>query len=52
MVRHFPYVFLEDLLNIPIVRSVEFFVNLLLRTTRISKAPYRMGRVEQQELGK
>lgn len=52
MVRDFSYVFPEDLTGMPPIHKVEFSIDLLPGTTSISKASYRMGCVELQELGK
>ena len=50
VVREFLDVFLEDLLGIPIDREIEFSIYLLLGTSPILKAPYRMAPTEPKEL--
>ena len=40
IVRDFPDVFPEELPRLPSKREVEFTIELVLRTTAISKAPY------------
>ena len=50
VVREFLDVFLEDLLGIPIDREIEFSIDLLLGTSLILKAPYRMAPFELKEL--
>jgi hypothetical protein len=52
VVRDFPDVFLEELPGMPPEREVEFVIDLLPRTTPISKHPYRMSVEELQELKK
>ncbi|KAA3465929.1 Retrotransposon protein [Gossypium australe] len=46
----YPDVFPEELPGLPPVREVEFGIELVLRTTPISIAPYRMGPLELKEL--
>ena len=50
VVREFSDVFPKDLLGIPIDREIEFSIDLLLGTSPISKAPYRMALTELKEL--
>ena len=50
IVRDYPDVFLEDLPGLPPKREVEFTIDLALRTTLISKAPYRMAPLDLKEL--
>ena len=50
IVREFLDVFLEDLPGIPIDREIEFSIDLLLGTSPILKAPYRMAPIELKEL--
>ena len=50
VVREFPDVFPKDLLGIPIDRKIEFSIDLLLGTSPISKAPYRMAPTEPKDL--
>jgi hypothetical protein len=52
VVRDFPDVFPEELLGIPLDREVEFVIDLLPRTTPISKRPYMMSIEELKELKK
>jgi hypothetical protein len=52
VVRDFPDVFPEELLGMPPDREVEFVIDLLPRTDRISKRPYRMSVEELKELKK
>ena len=49
-VREFPDVFPEDLPGIPRDREIEFSIDLLPRTSPISKAPYRMAPTKVKEL--
>ena len=50
VVREFPDVFPEELPGLPPKREIEFCIELLPRTTPISKAPYRMAPAELEEL--
>ena len=50
MVREFPDVFLEELPGIPPEREVDLSIEIVPRTTPISKAPYRMAPSELKEL--
>ena len=50
VVREFLDVFPEDLPGIPIDREIEFSIEVLLGTSPISKAPYRMAPIELKEL--
>ena len=50
VVREFPDVFPEDLPGIPLDKEIEFSIDLLPRTSPISKAPYRMTPTELKEL--
>ncbi|XP_062094163.1 uncharacterized protein LOC133800224 [Humulus lupulus] len=50
IVREFMEVFLEDHPRIPLDREIEFEIELLLGTTSISKAPYRMAPPKLKEL--
>jgi hypothetical protein len=52
VVKEFPDVFPEDLPGLPPDREIEFSIDLLLGTTPISNAPYRMAPVELEELKK
>jgi len=49
VVEEFPEVFLDDITNLPPEREVEFAIDLMLGTSPISIAPYRMS---ASELGK
>lgn len=44
----FPYVFLEEILSLPPIKEIDFTIELMLRTTPISKAPYRMAELKVQ----
>nr|GFD46517.1 putative reverse transcriptase domain-containing protein [Tanacetum cinerariifolium] len=46
----FPDVFLDELPGIPLVREVEFNIELIPGAEPISKDPYRMAPVELKEL--
>ncbi|GJW22657.1 putative reverse transcriptase domain-containing protein [Tanacetum coccineum] len=50
VVREFPEVFPEDLPGHHPVRQVEFQINLILGTTPVARAPYRLALLEMQEL--
>ena len=50
VVREFPYVFPEELPNIPLEREVDLSIDIVLGTTPISRAPYRMAPFELKEL--
>ncbi|GKF52546.1 hypothetical protein Tco_0159456 [Tanacetum coccineum] len=50
VVREFPKVFPEDLPSLPLVRQVEFQINLIPRATPVTRAPYRLAPSEIQEL--
>ena len=50
VVQEFPNVFPDDLPGLPPDREIEFGIDILLGTTLVSKAPYRMAPVELQEL--
>lgn len=43
-------VFLEELSRLPPDREVEFIIDIVLGTTPISRAPYRMAPIELKEL--
>ena len=49
VVREFPDVFPKDLRGIPIDREIEFSIDLLPRTSPISKTPYWMAPNELKE---
>ncbi|GJW30916.1 putative reverse transcriptase domain-containing protein [Tanacetum coccineum] len=50
VVREFPEVFPKDLHGLPLVRQVEFQINLILGATPVARAPYRLTPSEMQEL--
>jgi hypothetical protein len=50
VVREFAYVFLEELLGMPLKRELEFTIDLKLGTEPIAIMPYRMSTPELQEL--
>ena len=50
VVCEFPDVFPEELPGLPPIREVEFGIELILGTTPISIAPYRMAPLELKEL--
>jgi hypothetical protein len=51
-VRDFPDVFLEEILEMPPDREVEFVIDLLPRTTLTPKRPYKMSVEELKEFKK
>ncbi|MCI65357.1 RNA-directed DNA polymerase (Reverse transcriptase), partial [Trifolium medium] len=52
IVNEFPDVFPEDVTDVPLKREVEFTIDLVLGTSPISMAPYRMSALELNELKK
>nr|GEX30541.1 putative reverse transcriptase domain-containing protein [Tanacetum cinerariifolium] len=50
VVREFPEVFPEDLPGLPLVRQVEFEIDLILGAVPVTRAPYRLSPSEMQEL--
>ena len=50
VVCEFSDVFPEELPGLPLEREVEFSIDLILGTTPISIAPYRMAPIELKEL--
>ena len=50
VVREFPNVFPEELPSIPLERDVDLSIEIVLGTTPVSKAPYRMAPTELKEL--
>ncbi|GJR64737.1 putative reverse transcriptase domain-containing protein [Tanacetum coccineum] len=50
VVREFPEVFPKNLPGLPPVRQVEFQIDLILGTTPVARAPYRLAPSEMQEL--
>jgi len=51
-VQEFPEVFQDDIIDLPPEREVEFAIDLVLGTSHISIAPYRMSASELGELKK
>src|ERR1043165_4650415 len=52
VVNGFPEVFPEDVSELPPEREVEFAIDLILGTSPVSMAPYRMSAYELSELKK
>ncbi|GJW05547.1 putative reverse transcriptase domain-containing protein [Tanacetum coccineum] len=50
VVREFPEIFPGDLPGLPLVRQVEFQIDLIPRATHVAHAPYRLAPSEMQEL--
>jgi len=50
IVQEFPDVFSEEIPSIPLPREVVFCIDVILGSTPISQAPYRMTPVELKEL--
>ena len=50
MIKDFPYVFPEELPGLPPEREVDLAIEVLLGTTPIFRAPYRMAPIELKEL--
>ncbi|GJU44892.1 putative reverse transcriptase domain-containing protein [Tanacetum coccineum] len=50
VVKEFLEVFLENLPGLPLVRQVEFQIDLILGTEPVAQAPYRLAPLEIQEL--
>nr|GEV46337.1 reverse transcriptase domain-containing protein [Tanacetum cinerariifolium] len=50
VVREFPDVFLEDLPGLPLVRQVEFQIDLIPGAAHVARAPYQLAPSEMQEL--
>ncbi|GJX36140.1 putative reverse transcriptase domain-containing protein [Tanacetum coccineum] len=49
-VRDFPEVFLDDLIGLPLVREIEFRIDLIPGALPVVKSPYRLAPSEMQEL--
>nr|GEX38384.1 putative reverse transcriptase domain-containing protein [Tanacetum cinerariifolium] len=49
MVRDFPEVFPNDLLGLPRIREIEFWIELVLGTVSIMKSPYQLAPFEMEE---
>nr|GEV73081.1 putative reverse transcriptase domain-containing protein [Tanacetum cinerariifolium] len=43
VVKEFPNIFLEDLPGLPLVRQVEFQIDLILGTIPVARSPYRLA---------
>jgi len=52
VVNGFPEVFLDEILDVPLEREVEFSIDLVPGTKPVSMAPYRMSGSELAELKK
>ncbi|GKC13904.1 putative reverse transcriptase domain-containing protein [Tanacetum coccineum] len=50
VVREFPEVFPDDLPGLPLVRQVEFQIDLIPGAAPVARAPYRLAPSEMQEL--
>ncbi|GJY07259.1 putative reverse transcriptase domain-containing protein [Tanacetum coccineum] len=50
VVREFPEVFPENLPGLPLVRQVEFQINLIPGAALVAQVPYRLSPTEMQEL--
>ncbi|GKF69109.1 hypothetical protein Tco_0202166 [Tanacetum coccineum] len=50
VVREFLEVFPEDLPGLPLIRQVEFQINLIPGGTPIARAPYRLAPSEMRKL--
>ncbi|GKB60871.1 putative reverse transcriptase domain-containing protein, partial [Tanacetum coccineum] len=50
LVREFPKVFPEDLPGLPLVRQIEFQIDLIPGAALVARAPYRLAHLEMQEL--
>ncbi|GJW71318.1 putative reverse transcriptase domain-containing protein [Tanacetum coccineum] len=50
VVREFPEVFPEDLPGLPLIRQVEFQIDLIPGAAPVARAPYRLAPSEMQEL--
>ncbi|GKF35333.1 hypothetical protein Tco_0108533, partial [Tanacetum coccineum] len=50
VVREFPKVFPENLPGLPLVRQVEFQIDLISGAVPVARAPYRLAPLEMQEL--
>ncbi|GKC32515.1 putative reverse transcriptase domain-containing protein [Tanacetum coccineum] len=50
VVREFPEVFLKDLPGLPLVRQVEFQIDLIPGAAPVARVPYRLAPSEMQEL--
>ncbi|GJX90336.1 putative reverse transcriptase domain-containing protein [Tanacetum coccineum] len=50
VVREFLKVFLEDLPGLPLIRQVEFQIDLIPGAAPVARAPYRLAPLEMQEL--
>ncbi|GKB19607.1 putative reverse transcriptase domain-containing protein [Tanacetum coccineum] len=48
--KHFPEVFPDDLLGLPLVREIEFRIDLILGASPVVRSPYRLAPSEMLEL--
>ncbi|GJX75851.1 putative reverse transcriptase domain-containing protein [Tanacetum coccineum] len=50
MVRDFPEVFLDDLSGLPLIREIEYRIELVPGAIPVAKSPYRLAPSEMEEL--
>ncbi|GJT23516.1 putative reverse transcriptase domain-containing protein [Tanacetum coccineum] len=50
VVRDFPEVFPDDLSGLPLIREIEFRIELIHKATPVAKSPYRLAPSEMEEL--
>ncbi|GKB40044.1 reverse transcriptase domain-containing protein, partial [Tanacetum coccineum] len=50
VVRDFPEVFLDDLLGLPLLQEIEFWIELIPGVVPIAKSPYRLAPSKLEEL--
>ncbi|GJY63981.1 reverse transcriptase domain-containing protein [Tanacetum coccineum] len=50
VVRNFPEVFPDDLLGLPLVREIEFHIDLIPGASPVVRSPYRLAPLEMLEL--
>ncbi|GKA83536.1 putative reverse transcriptase domain-containing protein [Tanacetum coccineum] len=50
IIRDFPKVFPDDLTGLPLIRTVEFRIDLVPEATHVAKAPYHLTPSDMQEL--
>ncbi|GJW92127.1 hypothetical protein Tco_0169680 [Tanacetum coccineum] len=50
VVRDFPKVFLDDLSGLPLIREIEFQIDLVSGAIPVAKSPYRLAPSEMEEL--
>nr|GEZ34296.1 putative reverse transcriptase domain-containing protein [Tanacetum cinerariifolium] len=51
VVREFPKVFLNDLLGLPLLQKIKFWIELIPRVVPIAKSPYRLAPSELELSG-